>query len=312
MVSTMQSNVTEAKSIDKFIAFFDVLGWKSLVRKTEQNNNWSLKEVIDVLDMIEGEMLSRKELLLDGSKVCPSAPSIKQDIDFCFTMFSDNVVISTEISPTGLVNLIDCCRAIYFRLIMRKGLMCRGYVSRGRIHHSEDYCVGSGLSDVVDGEKKVSIFRIAAGERGTPFIEIDRSVIQFIDEEISDPCVIGVLKDIVKREEDVAAIFPFKGLDPGKFGSFSLDPAKARRDVDIVRRWIEGAKNIVARHVDLDCSSARKKERCLTRILDTQLSVCEQTESLVGQMSDVFPAHSFSPEHFPGLFDSDIAAKAKK
>ena len=66
MASTMQSNATDARSIDKFIAFFDVLGWKSLVRKTEQNNSSSLKEVVDVLEMIKQEMSSRKELLLDG------------------------------------------------------------------------------------------------------------------------------------------------------------------------------------------------------------------------------------------------------
>ena len=313
MVSTMQSNVTEARSIDKFIAFFDVLGWKSLVRKTEQNNNSSLKEVIEVLDMFNQEMSSRKEVLLDGgSGICPSAPRIKQDIDFCFTMFSDNVVISTEVSPAGLVNLIDCCRVIYFKLIMRKGLMCRGYVGRGSIYHSEDYCVGSGLSDVAGMEKQVSIFRTESGERGTPFMEIDRNVIQFVDEDISDGCVIDVLKDIVKREEDVAAIFPFKNLDPGKFGNIDRDPTKARRDIEIVRRWIEDAKRIVARHVDPGCSSARRKGLCLTRILDTQLSVCEQTEDLVDQMSEIFPAHSFGPEYFPGLFDENFATKADK
>ena len=308
----MQSNVTEAKSIDKFIAFFDVLGWKSLVRRTEQNNNGSLTEVVDVLDMIRREVTSRKELLFDdGSKVCPSALSIKQDIDFCFTMFSDNVVISTEVSPAGLVNLIDCCRAVYFKLIMRKGLMCRGYVDRGPIYHSDDYCVGTGLSDVVSGEKEVSIFQIEDGEVGTPFIEIDRSVIHFIDEAISDSCVIEVLKDAVKRQEDVAAIFPFKGLDPGKFGSIPLDPPRVRRDANVVRRWIEDANRIMARNVDPNCSNARRKERCLIQILDTQLSVCNQADILFGQMSEVFPFHSFSPEYFPGLFDDDIGAELK-
>ena len=309
----MQSNVNEARSIDKFIAFFDVLGWKSFVRKTEQSGNSSVKEVVDILDMIKQEMSSRKELLLDGgSVICPSAPRIKQDIDFCFTMFSDNVVVSTEISPAGLLNLIDCCRVIYFKLIMRKGLMCRGYVGRGPIYHCEDYCEGSGLSDVASKETEVSIFRTESGERGTPFMEVDRYVIQFIDEEISDCCAIDVLKDIVKREEDVAAIFPFRNLDPGKFGSIDRDPANARRDIEVVRTWIKDAKEMVVRRVDSNCSSARKKGHCLTRILDAQLSVCEKTESLVDQMSEVFPNHSFVPEYFPGPFDDGVAAKSKK
>ena len=308
----MHCNVAEANSVDKFIAFLDVLGWKSFVRKTEQNNNSSLKDAIDVLNMIKQEMLSRKELFLkNGSIICPSAPRIKDDIDFFFTMFSDNVVISTEVSPAGLVNLIDCCRTIYFKLIMRRGLMCRGYLGMGPIYHSKDYCVGSGLGDVASEEKRVSFSGIEAEERGTPFIEIDGSVIQFIDHKISDRCTVDLLEDIVKREGDIAAIFPFERLDPGKFGGVAHDPARARQDVAVVRKWIEDAKRLVAQHVDSRCASARRKGNCLTRILDNQLLVCEQTETLIEQMSEIFPAHSFEPENFPGLFHADPAARRR-
>ena len=229
MISTLQPETAEPRSIDKFIAFFDVLGWKSLVLKAEQNNSASLKEPIEILDLINRELQMREELFLRNElEICPSSPHKSQDIDFCFTTFSDSAVVSAEVSPAGLANLINCCRAVYFKLILRKGLMCRGYIKRGQIYHTKRYCVGSGLNDVVEREKNVSIFGSDSGEYSTPFIEIDENVLQFIDDEVSDSCVKSVLSDIVKRAGNVAAVFPFNNLSPSVFGDSSINPGQNR------------------------------------------------------------------------------------
>ena len=309
----MHTTVTEAKSEDKFIAFFDVLGWKHLVRDMEQQNNFSLMKAVSILDMVNHVLQSRKEMLLnDRPEICPSAPHIRSDIGFCFTTFSDSVVLSTEISQAGLVNLINCCRAIYFKLITRTGLMCRGYVGRGPIYHTEDHCIGSGLGDVVEGEKNVSMYQTEEGEVGTPFIEVDQKVLQFLDKEVTDSCVTGVLEEIVKRKDGVAVIFPFKSLDPGRFGSANLDRNKARQHVDVVRKWIEDAKKMIARHVDSSDEKVLRRANCLAEILNEQLMVCKSYEEAIGQMSEEFPAHSFEPKYFPGLFDTECAAKSEK
>lgn len=302
----MHSKVTKAKSADKFIAFFDILGWKSLVRETEEQNNFSLTKAVSILDMMNHELQSRREMLLnDRPEICPSAPHIRSDIDFCFTTFSDNVVVTTEISQAGLVNLINCCRVIYLKLITRNGLMCRGYVGRGAIYHTEDHCIGSGLNDAVEGEKKVSMYQTEDGEVGTPFIEIDEKVLQFLDEEVTDSCVIEVLEDIVKRKDDVAAIFPFKSLDSGQFGSANFDPKEAKRHVDVVRKWIEDAKKMIVRRIESSDEKVLRRANCLAEILNEQLKVCKGHEMAIGEMSEKFPAHSFEPEYFPRLYDRD-------
>ena len=309
----MQSEFMEAKSEDKFIAFLDVLGWKSLVRKTEQRNNFSLTEVVSILDMMKQELQSRKEMLFHGgSEVCPGAPHIRRDIDFCYTTFSDSVVISTEVSPAGLVSLINCCRVIYFKLIMRGGLMCRGYIGRGPIYHTEEYCVGSGLGDVVDGEKKVSVFRTEDGEVGTPFIELDDKVLQFLKNEVTDSCVVETLEDMVKGKDGIAAIFPFRSLDPGRFGSANIDLEEATRYVHVVRKWIDGAKKMVNGNVGSNCQKVRRRVDILAQILNEQLVVCRQFEEEITKMSEDFPAHSFEPKYFPGLFDTGCVAKTEK
>ena len=279
-------NSVEPRSVDSFIAFFDVLGWKSLVRTTEKENDASVQKIIDVLDMIRSELeMCRDFYEKDGPEIYPAAPFIKKDMDFRFTLSSDSVVLSSEVSPAGLMRLLYCCWVVYFKLFSRKGLMCRGYIKRGLIYHTADYCVGSGLNDVVEGEKRVSIFKTEDGERGTPFIEVDRNIVQYVNDETSDSCVKETFSEFVKVKDDVAAIFPFKRLDPGIFEDGRFDPDKERKTIATVRDWIGKSKEMMRRHVDPSSDSARRKERCLIRMLDDQLDICERTEKAIHEMT---------------------------
>ena len=299
----MSSALAEHRSVDKFIAFFDVLGWKSLVRVTEEENDLSVQKVLDVLDVISSELRRFRDFFEDaGPEICPAAPRHREDMDFRFSVFSDSVVLSSEVSPAGLINLLNCCHSVYFRLFSRMGLMCRGYVKRGLIYHTSDHCVGSGLGDVVEGEQKVSIFRTESGERGTPFIEVDRNVLQYVEDETSDSCVREMFSECVRKDGDTAAIFPFTRLDPGIFGDGSEGPNEKIQTVDTVRSWIDRSKKMISRHVDPSSESARRKEGCLIRMLDSQLALCDRMERQIGEESELFPAHCFTPEHFPGPF----------
>ena len=293
--------------MDRFIAFFDVLGWKSFVRATEEENDLSVQKVIDVLDVIRSELRRCN----DGPEFCPAAQRNNDDLGFRFTVFSDNVVLSSEISPAALINLLNCCRIVYFKLFLRMGLMCRGYVKRGMIYHTADYCVGTGLNDVVEGEKKVSIFKTESGERGTPFIEVDRNIVQYIEDETSDNCVRELFSAWVKNEGDVAAIFPFSSLDPGIFGGGVDDPNENLKTVSTIRDWISKSKEMIRRHVDPSSESARQKEGCLLRMLDAQLGLCNRMEEEINQGPQLIPAYSFTPEHFPGLFRGNAEDKGR-
>lgn len=297
------SNSDEPRSVDSFIAYFDVLGWTSLVCATERENDSSVQKVIDVLDMIKSELGRCRDFYEnDGPEICPGSPYEKRNLNFHFTALSDSVVVSSEVSPAALINLLNCCRVVYFKLFSRTGLMCRGYIKRGLIYHTTDHCVGSGLSDVVEGEKNVSIFKTEDGEHATPFIEVDRNILQYVNDEISDDSVKETFSWIVKSEGDAAAIFPFTSLDPGTFGHGSFDADKQRQTIATVRIWIGKAKEMVRRHVDPSNTSAREKERCLHEILNTQLDVCDQMEREIEEMTKPFLTDEFTPESFPGLF----------
>ena len=264
--------------------------------------------------MIKLHLQTRQKMFQrDGPEICPSSPFNERHLNFRFTTFSDSAVISAEVSSAGIVNLINCCQAIYSQLYLRRGLMCRGYIKRGLIYHTEDYCVGSGLNDVVEKEKKVSIFRTENGERGTPFVEVDRNITQFVDSQISDSCVQQVFSDYVRREGDVAAIFPFKRLDPGIFLTANADLDNIRKNTRDLRNWINKAKDMIYQHVDPTSSSARQKGRRLTGMLDAQLEVCDRFEEKIDEMMETFPAHSFDPKYFPRLgYDGKRPGKGKQ
>ena len=103
------------------------------------------------------------------------------------------------------INLVFHCWSACFGLLS-KGMMCRGYISRGNIHHSERRQLGTGLNNVVDGEKAVTIFKGEAEKRGTPFIELNESVLRYVDDQ-GDKCVKDMFACMVRREDNLAAIF---------------------------------------------------------------------------------------------------------
>ena len=284
----MSGSARATQAVDRFIAFFDVLGWKHLVQTEEKENECFVERSVDALNLIYTELErlrgSYKEY---GPVVCPGGQYASRDMDFRCSTFSDNVALSVEVSPVALVNLLHCCSVVYFKLFSRKGLMCRGYVTRGRLHHTSRYCLGSGLNKAVREEARVN-FRSEDGEGGTPFIQIDESVVSYIEEQPPADCVVHMFQELVQRDGCLTAVFPFKRLDPSVFGDGNFGPEEARRNVEVVRSWIENAREMV-RH-NASNPSARKKRDCLTRMLDAQAIVCDEWEARVATMAGAYPS----------------------
>ena len=82
------SDLVEPRSVDSFIAYFDVLGWKSFVSYTETENDFSVREAVDVLDMIKSELQRcREHFEADDPEMCPDARLEERDLNFQFTVF---------------------------------------------------------------------------------------------------------------------------------------------------------------------------------------------------------------------------------
>lgn len=277
--------MNEPQFTEKFIAFFDVLGWKSLVRAAEEGRGLSLTELSEIVTAL-GTDDDRKHFEKYGPTTCPEAPRIRKDMDVQITPASDCVVISAEISPAGVINLVSHCWTACFKLLA-KGVMCRGYIKRGQIYHTPEQQIGTGLSDVVEQEKQVSIFKEDADERGTPFIEIDKEVIRYVADQ-PDQCVKKMFSRLVKTQGDLAAIFPFQRLNHdfivAGFGT-TFDPEKERASLNVVRGWIHKMKEQVKRHIDPSNESAVRKGDHYIRMLDAQLVACQRTEEIIDDLT---------------------------
>lgn len=270
---------------EKFIAFVDVLGFKNLVADAEAGEGMSLPELLKLLEGL-GTGKERAHFENSGGGWCPEAPRIAKNLDFRVTQISDCVIVSAEVSPAGLINLVSHCWVAAMHLL-HSGIMCRGYIKRGRIFHTDNQVLGTGYQDAFAAEGKVTAFRREADERGTPFIEVDSEVAHYVDTQ-PDACVKTIFARMVKSEAGTVAVFPFQRLSHSfAIGGFGVrfDPDKERRSNQNVRTLITALKARVAGFVDPTNESAARKASHYLAALDHQLETCDRADEMIAKLA---------------------------
>jgi hypothetical protein len=283
-------SASAAEFTGKFIGYVDVLGFTKLVRSAEAGDGMKLPALLDLLKHL-GTAESRNHYVKHGPHICPQAAFIQRDLDFRITQLSDCVVVSAEISPAGVVNLVGHCWAAVLELLL-SGIMCRGYISKGSIYHTGDQVIGSGYNRAFAMEKHgISAFRREADERGTPFVEIDQAVCDYVN-ECGDGCVREMFSRQVESDGSVTALFPFKNLSHKFMISprLAFDPVKEKRSVQNVRTMLGEVKAKVGTFVDPSDSSAVSKSAHYIAALDRQLEVCDRTDEIIDRLAAPFPA----------------------
>ena len=195
---------------DKFIAYVDVLGFKGLVSESERGTGPPLPKLLELLACL-GTGIERVNLDDYGPTCCPSSPRVENHLDFRATQISDCVVVSTEVSAAGVINLVSHCWGATITLLTH-GIMCRGYITRGSIYHTDHQVIGTGYQDAYLAEGNVSAFKREADDRGTPYVEVDSSVATYVSDQ-SDKCVKEMFNRMVKRDGGTAVLFPFNSLE---------------------------------------------------------------------------------------------------
>lgn len=269
---------------DKFIAFVDVLGFKHLVSAAEQGTGLPLPDLIKLLNCL-GSGKERDRFQESGPAYCPSSPRIEKNLDFRVTQISDCVVVSAEVSPAGVINLVSHCWSAVIKLLQH-GIMCRGYIKRGSIYHTDTQIIGSGYQEVCLAESKVSAFRREADERGTPYVEIDPTVTTYVDSQ-NDACVKEMFSRNVKRDGDTVALFPFQSLSHSFIVAgmgHVFDPVQERRSNQNLRLEIHEVKSRVRSFVDLSNPSAVAKAEHYIAALDAQLTICDITDNAINML----------------------------
>src|ERR1700742_680913 len=93
---------------DKFVGFVDVLGFKSMIEAAEQGKGRSLEEIQALLDEL-GRTRSKEFFAQYGPQICPRSTCVRKDLDFEITQVSDSAIVSSEVSPAGVINIVNLC-----------------------------------------------------------------------------------------------------------------------------------------------------------------------------------------------------------
>lgn len=278
---------------DKFIAFIDILGFKSLVEAAENGKGLSLPKIMELLKKL-GSKDDNHKFDQYGPTMCPNSSYLQRDLNFKVTQISDCVIVSSEVSPSGLINLISHCWGAVIQLLL-KGIMCRGYITKGSIFHNESQVIGSGYQKAFSSEANVSAFKHEADERGTPFVEIDPVVCDYV-KEASDSCVKKMFFRMVKEQDGTTALFPFQRLSHSfiiaGFGH-KFNPQKEKESNQNMRQLLHDLKGRVMSYVDESNPIAVRKAHHYISALDAQLEVCKKTDEAIDHWCQPFPAGRF-------------------
>ncbi len=269
---------------EKFIAFVDILGFKKLVEDSEDGTGMPLSELIELLQLL-GTSEDVARLKNNGPVICPSSRYIQRDLNFKLTQISDCVVVSSEVSPAGVINLVSYCAQVVLRLL-EKGIMCRGYITKGSIYHTDSQFIGSGYFEAYSKEEKVKVFKHENDKEGTPFVELNPAVCKFVN-DCGDPCVKKMFSRFVKEDRELSALFPFQRLSHSfmiaGFGN-RFDPQKEKDSNQNMRLLIEKLKGRVMEFVDTSDPKAMKKADHYIKALNEQLEVCDETDEMIDRI----------------------------
>lgn len=276
---------------DKFIAFIDILGFKDMVEATENGVGRSFDEIQALLTELGRE--KDKDFFAEyGPQICPESAHARKDLDFQITQVSDCAIASCEVSPAGAINIINHCWGAAI-VLLTKGILIRGYITRGSIYHHANQFMGTGYHAAYEREANVTSFKRQADEKGTPFVEIDPVVCEYIRDS-TDKCVKDMFKRYVKSDGDLTAIFPFQVFSHsfviGGYGAPPFDPAKEKKNNENVRVGIRSLKERVMQYADPKNEKAMKKIVHYIAALDEQLSVCDKTDKAIDVLCRPFPA----------------------
>jgi hypothetical protein len=284
---------------EKFVAYVDLLGFKSLVAASEAGNGPSAEELGRLLEAF-GTSDDKKILAQHGPTICPEAKYLERDLDFQITQISDCVVVTTETSPAGLINLVDHCTKVLIRFLL-KGFMCRGYITRGNVVHTATHLFGTGYQTAYENESLVSAFKREASERGTPFIEVSHAVRDYA-KGCGDSCVSKMFERYTKDDGSVTALFPFTrfahSFSIGPLHGFPFEAEKERQSNAVVRQMLKDMKSRLMTHVDMKNPSAVTKSQHYLRALDEQLAICDKLDDMLSRLTQ--PLHtSVAYGHIP-------------
>jgi len=271
---------------DKFIAYVDIIGFSYLVAESKAGRGYSPEEIAG-LEALLGGPDSGHSGEPGGPRICPQSRTIQTGMDYQVTRACGHAIHSCELSPGGAINLVNRAWTAVTNLLQR-GVLCRGYVTRGLIDHEPSLAGRADDWRSAEGDRRAAAFKREADRRGTPYVEIDAVVCDFIAQE-GDPGAVEMFLRLVTRDGKAAGLFPIQRFAHTFAIRHDFDAAKAKASNDSQRRTLNHLKSQMNAFVDPSNPDAVQKSKDYLAALDAQLAICDQTDQMIGVLKRPYP-----------------------
>lgn len=139
---------------DRYVAFIDILGFSALIDRAEKKPELDLLgRLASILEEVRGYIPLGTAMDVTAENT-PNNPF--KDM-FRMSAFSDCIVISTKAELFGLSLITTICGIICNRML-HQGVFTRGAISKGKLIHTDQVVMGSGLINSYKLENSTAIY----------------------------------------------------------------------------------------------------------------------------------------------------------
>lgn len=268
------------KYTEKYVAFIDILGFKNMVASSSATGKPSIEELEKLQSILRNEQ-DQRFYKTSGAEIAPCSKHIQKDLNFVVSQVSDCAIVSAEVSPAGIINLIKFCWKIVLQLL-EKGVLCRGYITKGNIYHEGSQFIGQAYNEAYINESKVSFMKEENEKKAPPFVEINSTICEYVEKE-TDEVVRMMFHRFTRTEDGLTAIFPFQLI-------YSQDIMSdfAKESNNNVRQLLLFYKDKILENAKNADNSAMQKINHYIRALDKQLELCEKLDRDIDVMNMPF------------------------
>jgi hypothetical protein len=136
-----------------------------------------------------------------------------------------------------------------------------------------------------NNERQVSIFQVDNTEPGTPFIEIDKELCDYVDQQ-EDKCVKTMFRRMTETDGTSVAISPFPALKnlPSAIITPGFDPKEFKESIQVSRDHIRRLLKTFERAEDGADEKTIKKITHYKRKLAEILESLDRKDEMLGRM----------------------------